>query len=395
VKEVFLLAVERSAPVPLEVLRPAFEDDAEGVSFTPAPDGQGFTVEVEDTRIEVRFDTGPLPEGWSPELFNGHEDSLRLLGQARGFYRIAFEPGLPQPTLAVFEALLCARTLLQHVDGVLVDLTTFKVHDAKDVVDITELEFDIRDHINLHAVQVIEGDTPLWVHTHGMEKFGQRDLEVFHLAEEDLPAVESFLHELCSDLAFGDGPRVRAEVGTSEGRTFILVPSEEARATLMGVPLEAFEGHEGLYLTVVSPAGRHTASEIFRPYRERFAQEPPEKTAAMHRGAQVLLPALKSRFLRRGLMESLSFLVRAPFETHPRGEGSEPVVEQLWLEVLTWEDTTVVGRLVDGSEHTTEWRKGANVEIPEEEVNAFGLTREGRPLDEEEMRQLLVAERPM
>ena len=32
----------------------------------------------------------------------------------------------------------------------------------------------------------------------------------------------------------------------------MLLPSDEARVSLIGVPLETFEGHEGLFFTVVS-----------------------------------------------------------------------------------------------------------------------------------------------
>ncbi|WNG36360.1 DUF2314 domain-containing protein [Archangium minus] len=389
-KEVYLVAIAHASPVPAETLRSSFE--SEEMSFILAPDGHGFTLDAEGARVEVVFESRPTPTGWTPDLFSGSETALESLGRAQAFYRFAFETGGAQPTVPVFVALMCARIVLTHVDGVLVDITSSKVHDSEDVAEITELDFDIRDHVNLHAVEVIEGDTPLWVHSHGMEKFGARDLEVFHLGEQDLLPAEAFLHELCTDLAFGQGPLLRTEMGTSEGQTFMLVPSEEARTNLLGVPLEAFEGHEGLFLTVVSPHGRHNTAELLRPFRERFAQEPTERIESMRQETQALLPAFKARFLRRGLMEPLTFAVRAPFETHPEGNT---VTEQLWMEVLSWEDATVVGRLVDGAVHTTEWRKGAHVEVPESDVNALALSREGRTLDEEEVRALLIAERPM
>ncbi|HEX8824862.1 MAG TPA: DUF2314 domain-containing protein [Archangium sp.] len=387
-KEVYLLAMGRSSAVPTETLNAAFE--TEELGFTPASD-HGFIVHVEDHKVEVVFEARPTPEEWTADLFSGSEPALESLAQARSFYRLAFEPDAAQPTGPVFTALMCARILLAHGPGVLVDVTSSKVHAAEDVADLTQLDFDIRDHLNLHAVEVIEGDTPLWVHTHGMEKFGSRDLEIFHLGEQDLLPAEAFLHELCTDLAFGQQPPLRTEMGTSEGQTFMLVPSEEARTNLLGVPLEAFEGHEGLFFTVVSPQGRHNTAELLRPFRERFIQEPSEQTESMHEEAQVLLPAFKARFLRKGLMEPLAFLVRAPFETHPEGETLN---EQLWMEVVSWDDSTVVGRLVDGAVHTTEWRKGAHVEIPQADVNALALAREGRTLDEEEVRALLNAERP-
>ena len=389
-KEVYLVASTRSSAVPVEALRASFE--SEEMTFLPSPDGKGFTVEAEGVRVEVVFEARPTPAEWTPDLFSGSDTALDSLTRARSFYRFAFETGSPQPTVPVFVTLMCARILLLHMEGVLVDITSSKVHDSDDVGEITELDFDIRDHVNLHAVEVIEGETPLWVHSHGMEKFGARDLEIFHLGEQDLLPAEAFLHELCTDLAFGQAPALRTQMGTSEGQTFMLVPSEEARTNLMGVPLEAFEGHEGLFLTVVSPQGRHNTAELLRPFRQRFAQEPKEQTESMHQDTQALLPAFKARFLRRGLMEPLAFLVRAPFETHPEGQT---VTEQLWMEVVSWEEGVVVGRLVDGAVHTTEWRKGAHVEVPETDANALALAREGRTLDEEEVRALLNAERPM
>ncbi|MBM7117034.1 DUF2314 domain-containing protein [Archangium primigenium] len=389
-KEVYLVALESDAPVPAEALATAFE--IEELAFTPHEEGAGFIVEAEDARVEVVFESRPAPREWTADLFSGSEPALEALGKARSFYRLAFDMSTLQPTVPVFAALVCSRVLLAHASGVLVDITSSKVHESDDVAEITELDFDIRDHVNLHAVEVIEGETPLWVHSHGMEKFGARDLEIFHLGEQDLLPAEAFLHELCTDLAFGQGPPLRTQMGTSEGQAFMLVPSEEARNNLLGVPLDAFEGHEGLFLTVVSPQGRHNTAELLRPFRERFVQEPTERTETMHRESQALLPAFKARLLRRGLMEPLTFLVRAPFETHPEGRS---MTEQLWLEVLSWEDATIVGRLVDGAVHTTEWRKGAHVEVPEADVNALALSREGRTLEDDEVRALLVAERPI
>nr|WP_236673559.1 DUF2314 domain-containing protein [Comamonas sp. JC664] len=112
----------------------------------------------------------------------------------------------------------------------------------------------------------------------------------------------------------------------------------------------------------------------------------------MRKEAQALLPSFLARFQRKGLMEPLTFLVRAPFETHPEGNA---VSENLWLEVMGRDEGSVVGKLVDGAVHTTEWRKGAHVEVAETQVNALAISREGRALDERELRDLLNAERPM
>lgn len=388
-REVYILATRAEAPVSIEAIRSSFE--SEDVKLTPGPDGTSFQLSAEEVELTIRFESRAEPLGWAPDLITGSEEAKALLHEARGFYRISFDQDHPQPSVAVFEALWCARTLMEHVEGALLDVTAFKLHDAGDVGEITELDFDIRDHVNLHAVEATTGETPLWVHSHGMEKFGQRDVEIFHLAEADLLPAEAFLHELCTDMAFGQGPPSRAVVETSNGGGFTLLPAEEARVSLMGLDLELFEGHEGMFFTVVSPEGRHNISEILRPYRDRFEEEDPEKTEALKGQAQLLLPGFKARFQRKGLMEPLTFLVRGPFLVHPEGES---LVEHLWVEVVHWEEGKLIGKLTDGAMHTTEWRKGAHVEIDEGDVDAIAVARDGRTLEDEEMMDLLQAERP-
>jgi Uncharacterized protein conserved in bacteria (DUF2314) len=390
VKEVYIVATEEAEPLGPEAIGEAFETDEVTVELDEAPGS--FRLRSAEAEIAVRFEPLEAPLGWTPELLNGSEAAHARLRRARGLYRLGYDtPAGSQPTVGVFEALWCARGLLERREGVLVDASAFKVHEEEDVREITELDFDIRDHVTLHPVPTAPGDAPLWVHSHGMAKFGQHDVEIFQLSEEDLLPAESFLHELCTDLAFGEGPTPRIPMETSNGEAFMLISSEEARHGILRVSPDTFEGHEGEYWTVVSPEGRHTTSELLRPYRSRFEQEDPSRSEALASQAARLRPAFKARFHRRGLMEPLTFLVRAPFETHPDGEA---VQENLWLEVLAWEEARITGKLVDGAAQTTEWRKGAAVEIDEDSVNAVAMGRDGRPLDDEEMQGVLLAERP-
>ena len=390
-KEVYIVATEESEPLAPEAIGEAFETDDVAVEMEGTPGC--FRLRSAEAELQVRFEALESPLGWTPELLTGSDTAHARLRRARGLYRLGYQAAEGrQPAVGVFEALWCARGILEVREGVLVDASAFKIHEQDDVREITELEFDIRDHVNLHALEASPGDAPLWVHSHGMAKFGQRDVEIFHLAEEDLLPAESFLHELCTDLAFGEGPEAKTPLETSNGEAFMIVSSEEARHGMLGVPLDTFEGHEGDYWTVVSPEGRHTTSELLRPYRDRFEKEDPERSEALATQASALLPAFKARFHRKGLMEPLTFLVRAPFETHPEGE---PVQENLWMEVLAWEDASLTGKLVDGAAHTTEWRKGAPVELDETSINAVAMGRDGRPLDDEEMHGVLLAERPM
>lgn len=388
-KELYILATLQAEPLSLKNLQDAFVSNEVEINF--GNDGKLFSLTSSDSQIDVRFETREASLGWAPELITGTEEAKTLLKNARGFYRISFEPGKPHNSVAVFEALWCARAMLECIEGVLLDVSAFKLHTSHDVEEMTELDFDIRDHITLHAVDAAQTQTPVWVHSHGMEKFGTRNVEIFHLGEQDLQAAETFLHEICTDLAFNRGPTPRAVVETSAGQAFCMAASEEARLNLFGIASDVFDGHEGSFWTLVSPSGRHNMAELLKPYREHFLQESEDETAALARSAMELLPTFKARFQRKGLMEPLTFLVRAPFESHPTGDTS---VENLWVEVLTWGDTIILGKLIDGGKLTTEWRRGAQVEIDEADINALALSRDGESLDAEEMSTLLFSELP-
>jgi hypothetical protein len=391
-RDVYIVATDSAEPLTPEIVTEAFA--AEEVEVVFGEEGCLFSVRAEQSRVDVRFEARLSPLGWTPDLLVGSPELRGLLEQAHGFYRVAFEPGVPQPSVAAFEALWTVRTLLELVDGVAIDTTAFRLHSTLDVEEITELDFDIRDHVTVHAQPMGEGERTTWVHTHGMAKFAAPDVEMFHIAEDDLPAAETFFQELCTDLAFGQGPQLRQVIATSVGLGFQLLPSDEGRANLYQVDEEHFTAHAQGFVTVVSPEGRHGMSDILEHYRDRFEEETDEEARAKQDMTTRLLPIFKGRFMRKGLMEPLTFLVRAPFEVHPEGEDGPAEQEQLWVEVVQWDDETLVGKLVEGGTRTTEWRKGSHVEVDDSQINALAVSREGRQLEPAELEQLLQLERP-
>lgn len=391
-KDVYVIATESTEPVSNEAIREAFEGDEVELKF--GENDQLFSIVADGARVDVRFETRDRSLGWTPDLLTGTNELRAFLEKATGFYKVAFEPGKPQTSVAVFEALWAVRTLLELAAGVVVDVMSFKIHGPEDIEEITELDFDIRDHLTIHAMEIGEKDKSYWVHTHGMAKFGQLDVEMFNIREDDLAAAETFFHELCTDLAFGQGPAPRTVIATSMGLGFTLLPADETRPSLFGVDPDTFDGHEGKFLTVVSPEGKHNVAEILEHYRDRFDEETEEEAEALREHAKRLLPVFKSRYQRKGLMEPLTFVVRAPFEIHPDGEDTEPQEELLWAEVVSWDDESLIGKLVDGGRQTTEWRKGAHAEIDETQINAIAVSRDGRTMVPEELDKLLLAERP-
>ena len=185
-REIYIVATASADRVDTEALTEALR--ADDVEISIDQNGVFCSIKAEQSRVEIRFESRSEPLGWAPELLEGPGDVREFLQNARGFYRISFEPGQPQNSVAVFEALWAARTLLELVDGVCVDTSAFKLHDQQDIEEITELDFDIRDHITVHGVDMPGQASQLWVHTHGMSKFGVPDVEMFFIHEDDVPA---------------------------------------------------------------------------------------------------------------------------------------------------------------------------------------------------------------
>lgn len=391
-REVYIVATDALEPISHDVIREAFSTDEVQVVFDE--DDCLFSVRSESTRIDVRFESRLSPLGWTPDILMGPPELRERLARAQGFYRVSFEPGKPQASVAVFEALWTVRTLLELEEGLAIDVTAFKLHSMNDIEEITELDFDVRDHMTVHAEALGDGERNMWVHTHGMAKFAASDVEMFHIANDDLSAAETFFQELCTDVAFAQGPQLRQVVSTSVGMGFQLIPSGEARTNLYQADLEHFTGHGQGYVAVVSPEGRHAMSDILQHYRDRYQDESEEEAEQKQDFANRLLPLFKGRYQRKGLMEPLTFLVRAPFEVHPHGEAGEADQEVLWVEVVQWEGESLIGKLVEGGGRTTEWRKGSHVEVDDDQINALAISREGRQLEPEELEQLLKLERP-
>ena len=98
-REVYIVATEQTESLAPGVLAEAFSVDDAG--FELAEDGSGFRLRSAESTVTVRFEALEAAIGWTPDLLTGSDDAHGVFRRARGFYRIAFEPGVPGPAAAV------------------------------------------------------------------------------------------------------------------------------------------------------------------------------------------------------------------------------------------------------------------------------------------------------
>jgi hypothetical protein len=102
-RETYIVATPALEPLSRAAITEAFE--TEDVKVTFDLDGTLFSVQADASRVDVRFEVRSEALGWTPELLTGTPELRSRLEQARGFYRVSFAYGVPQPSVAVFEAL--------------------------------------------------------------------------------------------------------------------------------------------------------------------------------------------------------------------------------------------------------------------------------------------------
>ena len=122
-REVYLLATDAAVPLTEDEIRAAFETDEVQLMF--GEEGCLFSVRADDSRVDVKFQARPDALGWLPDLLTGTDASHQTLKEAKGFYRFSFEPGKPQASVAVFEALWCVRSLLDVTHFFFFDLSSY------------------------------------------------------------------------------------------------------------------------------------------------------------------------------------------------------------------------------------------------------------------------------
>ena len=123
---------------------------------------------------------------------------------------------------AIESGMACADSLATQWRGVIVDPIAQRVVMPGDwqVADKV-YDMDPREHVAIHTVAASSG---LWVHTHGLAKFGRPELEVFDIPEELATAALALVLDTSAYVI--DGPVI------SPGNT--LGPADK--------PLRAFEG---------------------------------------------------------------------------------------------------------------------------------------------------------
>lgn len=103
-------------------------------------------------------------------------EQFAVVHRSRWIYCIEAREVEPEDLGYLRAAMLIAGELAALTQGVIIDPLAHRAFMPETILQQIEGAFDPLDHVSLHVEQ---GDCPLWVHTHGLEKFAHADLQIF------------------------------------------------------------------------------------------------------------------------------------------------------------------------------------------------------------------------
>ena len=181
----------------LEAIDP--EEIARALARHPIPLGH-LEVERLDGGIDL---AGQRPYVPQPSEFGETELSLEQFSQmhrSHHVYRVRACEMEPDNLDYLRSGLLVAGELAALVGGLIVDPLARMIKDAAAVADVIDRGFDPFDHLSLH---IDTGESPYWVHTHGMEKFGHADVQVLGVPHGSVSIAERLIRHLVSAVIAG------------------------------------------------------------------------------------------------------------------------------------------------------------------------------------------------
>jgi hypothetical protein len=330
---------------------------------------------------QARGDEGlPAPEGaegWAPE-------TAELLGQTKGIFVVSIRPGAAPPVQAVQAALGAAMALFGHQAGLLHDLSAGRLIPRDTLHQILSSDdFAVEDHVSLHLVLDAAG-SKAWLHSHGMEKFGRSDLEIFDLDTARGRDAGRLMNQLLLSSALETRTLVD-ELIEIPGGTLRAIPSDALRPGVTSIPPEEFLHHEGPYLCLVDASTCGDISKLVDGYMHRALGDltNPEDERELTRH---ILPLVRRHFRKNGSSDAFEYFARIPLLVR---RGERTARESIWVKITRWRGSALRGVLASDSMFDAEMPMGAEVAFEPEDIEAILLSANGEALAGRRLEKLL------
>jgi|GEM_PF-476047 len=343
----------------------------------------------------------------APELFEYPEDLIprnsrefsdgdhKILQEARMIARIRLSTRRQSSVDHLRSIVQLTEAIREETGGVVQDAVSHVLWGADAWMRVADGRATdlVSTHIRFEA---LEESGSVWIHTHGMAKFGIPDVEMEGVPDEFASTGMKLLTMMARSL-------IRAlEIGTLNLQAKFHLEGTPVLFKLRRYPGDE-EGHFPAgslkvfpYVADYDPASPATMRHVLRmlarkPSHEARSSTPeprrvrtPEaaqpgahatlvrqRLLEAHRRARIEFPAFKRKFQDEGMSTDNVFAVKVGF---PLGENA---FEWMWVSLDAWRGGTIVGLLENGPTARKDLHKGCRVQVGESEVFDWVITRDG------------------
>jgi len=346
-----------------------------GETFEREDSSQLVLFEHADPPMSLGVAVVPLVEGqFQPAGFDaaGNADA-GWVASIRTVCRVGAEEG-PDPAAVVQKGLAVAAGIA--AEGRIYDLHAMLAIEADAARTLASGDFDIRRFLTYHYLAPPSGEAEhSWLHLHGMTKFFRPDLEAFDVHPDVSHKALALLMHLAEELAQGrevPAPDVSQPYGHG---AFLVRPSEDVRPHLTHFDAAAFEDeHTGPTFAVEDAGAYRSLDKLLRGAYE-LDPKTREECDAEQRVWQERIEGIQKAWLRHGGQ----LIVRVGLEV-----GKRKGIEHIWVDIESWNESTVVGRLLNDAFGDPALVVGTEISFDQELISGVSVTRGEEVLDEVE-----------
>jgi tetratricopeptide (TPR) repeat protein/uncharacterized protein YegJ (DUF2314 family) len=253
---------------------------------------------------------------------------------------------------------------------------------------------DVESHVQ---IEMLDEGGIVWIHTHGMGKFGLPDLELEGVAADFASDGRALIVRIARALITALGPNFDLKSPLSVPDTPVLVPfaikarDEEghfpAGSLLLAPHLpgeDAQDTHHSLTRVLAAMRSSDTVSESSKRTSDAPKQDEREGATAeshddrvrerllsAHRRAREDLSLFKTSFVETSQARTHVHAVKVGFPA----QNSQ--FEWMWVSLEAWRGSSMVGRLENVPVLRKDLRKGSRVHITEGQIFDWAISREG------------------
>lgn len=305
-----------------------------------------FKIKIlkDSVEYEVFYDTNLYPVTADFSWKELTEDEIESVKSSKHFLSLITDIKVENPGEAFLEQVTTLITLAPDA-VILLDETSFRINSGDWARDVLQNQI-VPNPERMYSIHPVFQDEELWIHSHGLERFGLKNIEMLKAEKSKANMYIEFFNYVVKRLMNDNKVNLNEEIVV--GNKFSIVLREFNKVNhrlgsfIVGNRNDRNENHPTDNLIILESNGKNLLGQekfsLIKDIEERLANNPiffisKEETQRMSQLAQKKFKDFAELFIKYKDSDDFKFLAKFGYEfDEPVNGGDEK--EHLWFEVL-------------------------------------------------------------